>query len=221
MRRKQIAMVAVLSAAAGCLDAVDGAPKVADAVASELSFQPQIVDTPDADDGKLAVTVQIFRGNDFVQLGAGAGITCNGVALPWGALGYAARVPVVAAGGDLVFVHRRAGAMTQLVVKVPDRPTLTSPADGASLARVGQLEIRYVAAGSSGVRPGASDGRVGLAGSEQSDSGVAYLDVTTLRPGEGTIEISRRVVDTQTRTGFQSAHATYTITSAPIHVTWQ
>lgn len=221
MRRKQIVLVAALSAAAGCVDPANGAPKVADAVASELSFQPQIVDTPDADDGQLAVTVQIFHGTDFVQLGAGAVITCNGVALPWGALGYAARVPVVAAGGDLVFVHRRAGAMTQLVIQVPSRPTLTSPADGDSLARVGRLEIRYVAADSSGVRPVASDGKVGVSGQEQADSGVAYLDVAPLRPGEGTIAISRRVVGAQTRTGFQSAYSTYTITSAPIHVTWQ
>jgi len=50
---------------------------------------------------------------------------------------------------------------------------------------------------------------------------MAFLDVTGLRPGGGSVGVARRYVTTQSGSGFQSATVTYTITSLPTPVTWQ
>lgn len=223
MTKLSITMLAVVATcAAGCVDRNASAVTVVDVPAAALSIQPAVVDTdPAPDDGMVPVVVQFYRSNDFVQLGASTAVTCNGAALPWSGLGYAGRVPIVAAGGDFVFVHNRGGVKTQLTLKVPVRPVLSSPVAGASLVRSAKLAIGYAASASAGVRPGASDGTIGISGFEQSDNGTAYLDVSGLRAGAGTIDLSRRVLSVPAGTGFQSVVATYTIASVETQVTWQ
>ena len=194
---------------------------VSDAAAPELEIKPAIIDVdPAPADGKVPVVVQFYDGGAFVQLGATSSVTCNGVALSWNGLGYAERVPIVAAGGNLTFAHVRDGVTTQLAVAVPARPVVMSPTSGATLPRT-RIELRYVAATSAGVRPSASDGTTSVSGSEQPDSGSAMLDVSMLHPGAGTLDLARRVTSTPSGTGFASASATYTISSAPVAVVWQ
>jgi hypothetical protein len=210
----------VLAIWAGC--APGGAETlVADVPASQLSIEPSIIDAdPAPSDGKMPVVVQFFHDNAFVQL-ANTAVTCNGVPLPWGGLGYAARIPVPAAGDSLVFAHMRAGTTTMATIKVPPRPSITSPSSGAMLTRSTSLAIGYTPSTSAGVRPDASDGTVGISGSEQSETGIAYIDVSGLRVGGGTVSLARRYVSLPAGTGFQGVVGTYEISSADIMVTWK
>jgi len=216
-------MLTALSAvAAGCVDSTASGPAIADVAAAELSIQPAIVDDDTAPaDGKVPIVVQFYRGNEFVELASNSVVICNGVPIPWSTVGYAARVPLVAPGGSLAFVHSRAGVTTQAVVKVPPRPVLSSPMEGELLVRSLPLTLHYTASTSAGVRPRASDGKTEVNGNEQPDSGTATLDVGILGPGAGTVQVSRRVTSTPTGTGFASVLATYTIISPITHVTWQ
>jgi hypothetical protein len=215
-----VAGTAAMAGLAGCYSPAGGQP--VDVAASELSIQPAIIDSdPSPSDGKLPVIVQFYRGGGFVQLAGTSTVTCNGIALTWNGLGYAERVPVVAPGGTLAFVHVRGGETAQIAVTVPPRPVVTAPASGASVARTTNLAISYAAAASAGVRPGASDGTSALAGTEQPDTGTATIDVSQLHAGPGTIDISRRIVSTAGGTGFGAVSATYTISSASTHVTWR
>lgn len=208
---------AVVGSAHGC-----GPPVVLDVAASGLEIQPAVLDleaTPS--DGKVPVIVQFFQSGTFVQLATTNSVACNGVVLTWNGLGYAERVPIVAPGGSFAIVHSRGGVNTQVTMTVPARPVVTSPASGASIPRTGGLAIHYIAGMSEGVRPGAGDGTTGLSGAEQPDNGTAMLDVSSLHAGPGTIDISRRIVTSPSGIGFASVVATYTISSADTHITWQ
>ena len=197
-------------------------PTVVDLPASQLAIEPQIIDDdPSPSDGMMPVVVQFFRGNEFVKLAGNVALTCNDTPLLWTGLGYGARIPIPAAGASLVFGHVRAGTTAQLTIKVPPRPVMVSPAAGTTLSRGTNLAIGYQPSSSAGVRPTASDGVIGVGGSEQADNGTAYLDVTGLRAGGGTIALSRRFLSVPTGTGFASVVANYTITSATTQVTWQ
>jgi hypothetical protein len=225
MRLSRIIHVALrICAAIGAVGCYNSATsiEIVDVAASELAIRPSIIDSdPAPSDGKVPVVVQFTRGNAFVQLAASNTVTCNGVALSWNGLGYAERVPIVPAGGSLAVVYARAGVSTQVSVAVPVRPAVTSPASGAVLPRTPSLAIGYPAASSAGIRPGASDGATGLSGAEQPDTGTATLDVSKLRAGPGTVDISRRIVTSSAGAGFASVQITYSISSPAIHVTWQ
>jgi hypothetical protein len=214
-------LTAVLALWAGCVDRSATETKVADVPASQLSLEPSIIDSdPMPSDGMLPVVVQFFHGNEFVQL-ANTAVMCNGVTLPWGGLGYAARVPVPAAGSSMVFTHMRGGTTTMATIKVPPRPVITSPAAGAMLPRTTNLAIGYVPSSSAGVRPDASDSMVAINGAMQSETGTAYLDVSMLHAGAGAVSVARRFVSLPTATGFQGVVVTYTISSPDTAVTWQ
>ena len=214
-------LTAVLAAGAGCVNGSAAETTVADVPASQLSIEPSVIDaSPSPSDGMLPVVVQFFHGNEFVRL-ANTAVMCNGVTLPWGSLGYAARVPVPAAGSSMVFTHVRGGTTTMATIKVPPRPVITSPAAGALLTRTTNLAIGYMPSTSAGVRPDASDGTVGINGSEQSETGTAYLDVSMLHTGAGTVSVARRFVSLPAATGFQGVVVTYTISSPDTAVSWQ
>jgi hypothetical protein len=216
-----MSLTAVVAVGAGCVDRSATETTVADVPASQLSLEPSIIDSdPAPSDGMLPVVVQFFHGNQFVQL-ANTAVMCNGVTLPWGVLGYAARVPVPAAGSSMVFTHMRGGTTTMATIKVPPRPVITSPPAGAMLTRTTNLAIGYVPSTSAGVRPDASDGTVGVNGAEQSETGTAYLDVSMLHAGAGTVSVARRFVSLPAATGFQGVVVTYTISSPDRSVTWQ
>ena len=224
MRTQRMSLLTVVAAAAvgGCMGSNASDPTVVDLPASQLSIEPQIIDDdPAPSDGMLPVVVQFFRGNEFVQLAGNVALTCNDTPLLWTGIGYGARIPVPEAGTSLVFGHVRAGTTAKLTIKVPPRPVMVSPAEGSMLSRSANLPIRYEPAASAGIRPSASDGVIGVGGSEQGDSGTAYLDVSVLHAGGGTIAVSRRFLSVPTGTGFGSVIANYTITSANTQVTWQ
>lgn len=221
-QRMTLLTVLAVAAGGGCIDRNASDPTVVDLPASQVSIEPSVIDAdPAPGDGMLPVVVQFFRNNEFVQLAGNAAVSCNGVPLKWTGLGYGARIPLPAAGTNLVFAHLRAGTTTQVTIKVPPRPELVSPVAGATLTRSANLAIGYVPSASAGVRPSASDGVIGLDGSEQADTGTAYLDVTALHLSAGTIAVSRRFLSVPTGTGFGAVVATYTITSATTQVNWQ
>ena len=206
----------------GCVDPSNGEVPVADVPASQLSIEPTLVDAdPAPPDGQIAVVVQLFHANNYVRLGSGASLSVDGVTLPWSNLGYIGKIPLVGSGGSIVFEHTRAGATTRLTYTVPPRPTIVKPAAGDLVERGTNVTITYVMASSSGVRPSGSDGTNGVSGSEQSETGMAFLDASGLRPGPGTIRLARRIVQSPSGSGFQTSVVTYTITSAPVSVSWQ
>lgn len=208
--------------ATGCVDPSNGEVPVADVPASELSIEPTIVDAdPAPPDGQISVAVQLFHANNFVRLGSGASLSVDGVALPWTTLGYTGKIPLVGAGGSIVFEHTRGGETTRLTYAVPPRPTIVAPAPGDTVERGPNMMINYVAATSSGVRPSGSDGSVGVSGSEQSETGMAFLDTGGLRAGPGNIRLARRIVKSPSGSGFAAAVVTYTVTSAPVSIIWQ
>jgi hypothetical protein len=214
----RIAMIMVLSAWTGCLDS--GVSSV-DVPASQLTIEPTIVDADAAPpDGMVPVVVQFFQANQYVKLSS-ATLTIDNVAVPYGSMGYTARIPMVSSGGVITFTYTRAGVPTSFTYRVPPRPTITSPTTNEVVVRSVNLMISYPSASGQGVRPLASDLSLGTSGSEQTDNGMAFLDVTGLRPGGGSVGVARRYVTTQSGSGFQSATVTYTITSLPTPVTWQ
>lgn len=217
-----ILILIVAAGLAGCVDTNAGSPMVVNAAASDLSIQPSIIDAdPAPSDGMVPIVIQFYQGNTFVELAAGNVVTCNGMPVPIGNLGYTARVPLVAAGGDVVFALTRGTTVTKATVKVPPRPEVMSPIAGASLVRSITFPITYVPTTSAGVRPTASDTAIGLSGSEQPDNGMAVIDVSALRVGSGTVQLSRRYLSVLPGTGFKAAIATYTISSAEVPVSWQ
>lgn len=217
----RIAMLMVLSASTACFDTDLGNVKSVDVPANQLVIEPTIADpVPPASDGTIPVTVQFFQGSDLVKLGS-ATISVNGVAMPYGSMGYATRIPIVAAGGGIMFTYTHAGSTTQFIYRVPPRPTVTSPTANEVVVRSLMLMISYAASTGEAVRPLASDATIGTIGIEQTDNGMAFLDVTGLRPGAGSVSVARRFVTTPSGSGFQSAAVTYTITSLPTPVTWQ
>lgn len=217
----RIALVTVLGVWTGCLDSSLGEVKAVDVPASQLAIEPTILDADAAPpDGMIPVVVQFFHNNDYVRLSS-ATLTINGVAVPFGSMGYSTKIPIVAAGGGITFTYTRAGSTTQFTYRVPPRPTITSPATNDVVVRSANLMITYASANGQGVRPIASDGGLGTTGIEQSDSGMAFLDVTGLQSGPGAVGVARRYVTTPPGSGFQSTAVTYTITSLPTPVTWQ
>ena len=216
----RIAMIMVLGAWTGCLDSSSGV-KAVDVPASQLTIEPTIDDEDSAPaDGKVPVVVQFFEGNEFVKFSS-ATLTINGVVVPYGSMGYAARVPIVAAGNSMTFTYIRAGTTTQFNYRVPPRPTVTSPTTNQVVARSANLVITYVSANGQAVRPLASDTSLGATGVDQTDTGMAFIDVTGLRSGAGTVGVVRRYVTTPPGSGFQSAAVTYAIASVPTPVSWQ
>jgi hypothetical protein len=217
----QIAMIMVLGASTACFDTDLGNVKSVDVPASQLAIEPTLADPePPAADGMIAVVVQFFQGSDYVKLSS-ATLSINGVMVPYGTMGYATRIPLVAAGGSITFTYTRAGTTTQFTYRVPSRPTITSPAANDVVMRSLILPITYPSSTGQAVRPLAADASLGTIGIEQTDNGMATLDVTGLRPGAGTVSLARRFVTTPTGSGFQSAAVTYTITSLPTPVIWQ
>ena len=217
----RIAMIMVLGASTGCLDSGLGDVKSVNVAASELVIEPTIVDADAAPpDGMIPVIVQFFQSNEYVKLSS-ATLSINGVGVPYGSMGYATRIPIVAAGGSITFAYTRAGSVTQFIYRVPSRPSITAPMVNEVVPRTINMMIMYSASTGQAVRPLASDGSLGTSGIEQTDNGMAFLDVTGLRPGAGTVGIARRYVTTSPGSGFQTATVTYTITSLPVPVTWQ
>jgi hypothetical protein len=214
----RIAMIMVLGAWTGC---TESGVKAVDVPASDLVIEPTIIDADAAPpDGMIPIVVQFFRANEYVMLSS-ATLTINGVAVPYGSMGYTTKIPIVAAGGSITFTHTRAATTTQLTYRVPPRPTITSPAANEVVPRMANLMIGYVSGTGLGVRALASDSSLGASGVEQSDNGTAFIDVTGLRPGAGSVGVARRYVASPSNTGFQAASITYTITSLPTPVIWQ
>lgn len=221
----RIALLLVLGGSMGwmgCLDSSLGDVPSVDVPASQLGLEPTIVDaTPTAADGKVPVSVQFFHANQFVRLGSGV-VSVNGVTLPWSTQGYTARIPIVAAGGTITFEYVRGGTTAQAVYHVPPRPEVTTPTTNEVVPRSTNVTVTYVSATSSGVRPTAVDGgAITASGGEQSDNGMAFLDASGLRPGPGSVSVTRRYVNSPSGSGFQTTAVTYSITSLPTPVTWQ
>jgi hypothetical protein len=193
-----------------------------DAPASSLDLVLSVVDTTATpSDGKVAVLAQFSKDGPTADLGAAAKVTCNGVALTFGGVGYEGRVPLVPPGGSYGFVHLRAGTSTTATVIAPPRPVVLSPGAGSAVTRTRSLTIHYQAGAGSSVRATASAGMTAVGGSDQPDSGsYTGLDVTSLRAGAGTVGIVRDLPATLSGTGFRSAEVTFTVASEDVAVSW-
>lgn len=221
MRVLRIAVIMVLGAWAGCVDSSNGGVMSTDSPASRLSIEPTIDDTdPMPADGMVSVVVKFFQSNEYVRLNS-ATVSINGVAIPYSTSGYATRIPVVSSGGAIAFKHVQSGVTTEFTYTVPPRPTVTAPAANELIPRTANLMIDYVSANGHAVRPTAKDASFSTTGIEQSDNGMAFLDVSGLRIGAGSVSVARRYVTTPSGTGFGGATITYTIASLPTPVTWQ
>jgi hypothetical protein len=217
----RIAVIMVLGAWAGCLETSDGGVKSVSSPPSQLSIEPTIVDdNPAPADGMISVVVKIFQANEYVRLST-ANLTVNGVTVPYSTSGYITRIPIVPAGGAIKFAHVQSGVTTAFSYEVPPRPTILSPMPDEVVPRTTNMMINYVAAKAHAVRPSAMGGASGTTGIEQSDSGMAFLDVSGLQPSVGSLTLARRYVATPSGTGFQSVTVTYTINSLPTPVGWQ
>ncbi len=196
-------------------------PPVVDVAASNLDLNISIIDTDASpSDGKVPIIVQFFLNGTYVQLASNATVTCNGVTLTFGGLGYAERVPLVSVGGTYNCAHTRNGVSTNVSVTVPPRPIFTSPSQGASVARSSNLTITYVAGSGSGVRGSAGDGSTGLGGNREPDNGTyTGLDVSSLKAGPGSIGLTREFTLTPSGTGFKSVKISYS-SGSDIKITW-
>ncbi len=196
-------------------------PAVVDEPASNLSATVTIVDTEETpSDGKVPIIIQFFKNGTYVQLAGSAAVTCNGVNLPLGGLGYAERVPIVAAGGTYHCLHSRSAVNTQINVTVPARPVITSPAAGSTVTRSNSLTINYVADGGIGIRGSAGDGSTGLSKDVQNDTGsYTGFDVSSLHAGPGSIGITREFNNNIPAAGFISVQQKYS-SGKSINITW-
>lgn len=199
-------------------------PAVVDEPASNLTVKITVIDIdPTPADSEVAMIVQFFSGGRYVQLASNATVSCNGVNLPLGGLGYSERVPLVAPGGMYRFVHSRNGVNTQVNVTVPPRPVVTSPTAGATVPISNNMTITYVADGGTGMSAGAGDGSTGISSGSAvpPDNGTfTGFNVSALHPGPGSVSITREFVFSVPGTGFSAAEVTYRCTSASVNVTW-
>jgi hypothetical protein len=195
-------------------------PPTVDVPAADLVAKATVIDTESSpSDGKIPIVIQFFSADVFVELAGSTAISCNGVAMPWNGLGYAARIPLVAAGGTYDCRHVRSGVTASMLIIVPARPAILSPGAGASVARSASLAVTYVPGGGSGVRISAGDPSTGLGGNLEPDDGSGTVDVSSLKAGPGSIGIVRESTFTPGGSGFQSASVAYS-SGSRITVTW-
>lgn len=212
-----VGLVAGVGAAGGCEPA-----ETVDALAADLEVTASFIDVDEgAADDKLPVVVQFFQRGAFVQLAGGTAIDCDGVALTWNGLGYAERVPRVAAGGAYVVSHQRDGELARMTVPALPRPVITSPAQGATATRSATFAIAYPSGGGvARVRPAVSGPAGSQAGEEQPDTGTAIVDASAVGAGDGTVTLTRMVEGSVDGTGFAGAKFVYTIDKEH-RVVWQ
>jgi len=198
---------------------------VVDLPASDLDAKIVIGDAdPMPSDGKVLVGVQFFHNGQYVQLGGSATVKCNGTVLPFSALGYLARVPIVPVGGGYTFVHTRGSVTSSIPVTVPPRPVILSPANGATVTRSAGVTITYTADGGSDVTGGASGNNgssaVAMSGNAQPDNGTyTGLNTASFVPGAGSVDLTRKLASTPSGTGFNSVSVQYS-TGSKVNVTW-
>jgi len=197
-------------------------PSVVDEPASNLSATLTVVDiTESPSDGKVPIIMQFFKNGKYVQLASNITVSCNGVNLPLGGLGYAERVPLVATGGKYICVYSRNAVNSQINVTVPARPVVTAPAQGATVARSNNLTINYAADGGTGITGSGSDGATSVGHDTQNDTGTyTGLDVSSLQAGPGTVSITREFKNNIPGTGFISVEVKYTTSRTGNNVTW-
>ena len=196
-------------------------PAVVDEPASNLTATVTVVDVDETpSDGKVPIVIQFFKAGKYVQLASGATVTCNGVNLPLGGLGYAERVPIVAPGGSYNCLHSRAAVNSPINITVPARPVITAPAAGSTVTRSNNLTINYAADGGSGIRGGGGTSSTSQGHDLQNDTGTyTGLDVSGLGAGPGTVYITREFTSNIPGTGFISVELKYS-SSKSINVTW-
>ncbi len=179
-------------------------------------------------DGKLAVFAKFTSNAKPAYLQGDVLVTCNGHALPFDQFwqSYADRVPLQPVGGAYHFRYTLKGQAYGLDATVPARPVITSPKagppnQGAMVVIRKDLSIGYLPDGGAGVDVGAGDGSTGLGSPGlRPDNGLYEgFNVTALKPGPGTLGVTRRFEYAKSGTAFKSATVNYS-SSADLEVTW-
>lgn len=207
---------------APALAACDTTVTPADTSAGKLDVRISVIGSG-ASGSTLPVVMQFLSNGSAVQFTAGETVSCNGVTLDFNGLvvAYAGRAPVLPPGGTYTFVYKRMGTNTSVVVTVPPNPVILTPAVGATVIRTASLTLTYVPDSGASIRGGAGDPATGLSGNTQPDTGTyTGLNVTSMKPGPGTVDIVREFVLSPLSTGFKSAQTTYDA-SGTNAVTWQ
>lgn len=193
------------------------------APASDLAVVVSVIDEPNPSDGKHICVMQVKKAGAIVNsLGGGAAITCNGVPMPFNSLvvGFAERIPVQPVGGTYTFTYSSNGVDTSIPLTVPPRPQITAPPAGSSVARSASFSVAYSGSGGE-VKVTARDAAASAENGFQPATGTyTGLDTSGFVAGPGTLRITRKIENTLSGTGFQSAESNYE-TSSRINVIWQ
>jgi len=198
-------------------------PALYDGPASDLEVQITILDDQYGYSDVPVLAVFHYSGK-MVQIGSSAQVTCNGVELKWTGLAHGARVSRLAVGGKYIFNYSWNGTTTTIEITVPAPPVVTSPTNNSTVTRTNNLSITYVAGNGVGVRGSYSDGSTAIGGSPglQPDNGIyTGIDGTELKPGPGSVGVTREYNQTVPNSGFKSAEYTYDTSSASVKIIFQ
>jgi hypothetical protein len=186
-----------------------------------LEVTIEVDDRAEPAEGEIAVHMRFDTPQGSVDFQSGETVTCNEVALSYdGPRGYSGLVPQVAPGDNYTFVYTRDGKPAKIIVPALQRPVLTNPTVGAAVQRSSSLNISYVAAQGDSICVRADDGIMQTEGLPQADSGTyTQLNVSRLKSGPGSIELTRTVRGTPPRNGFKSVLSKYQVSSS-IDINW-
>ncbi len=175
---------------------------------------------------KIFVSAAIDSGGIPIALNALDTISCDGSPLFYDdAAGvYKGAITQVATGGRFSFSLRDSSGIHFLCdVPVYERPAISNPTSGSTVARSGQFKILYVA----------EPGTIGIASTvranpvtitpetfEPDNGSSAVYDLTTLPPGPGWVQIIRHYQASHADLGFRSIEANYYVGKVS-GVTWQ
>jgi hypothetical protein len=112
--------------------------------------------------------------------------------------------------------------VTALTVPVAERPQITAPLPGARVPRRRDFTVNFVPGGGDHVEVVATDGsdQHRTNGAKPDDGSYRSLDVTGLRPGPGTIRLTRTITTLPRSEGFAPAKVVYRV-AAVIDVIWE
>lgn len=219
-RAALVSTLAVLSTGAltGCT-----ATRLSSEPPEQLEVKATFADLEGAADGKQAVAVQFFEGDELVELSSGPTIRCNGVELARTGLGYVGRVTQVPSGGMYVIEHALREEKVEMKVTVPPRPVITAPARNAQLVRAKSQDIEVMPLLSTGGLSVMASA-VGPGGDAQSpwqaDNGRITITTEAVGVGAGTLSVIREHAGTSTGSGFGAASFKYEI-ETKLPVVWQ
>lgn len=179
--------------------------------------------TPTPSDGKVIVGMQFMSGGQVANVGTNVA-TCDGVNLTQNALlgnAYAERVPLRAPGQQYHFAYQHGGTTVTVDVPAPARPTITSPAPNAQVARSTTFTVTYPPGSGAAVIVSTDSSQGSNEHGEQPDTGTyGNINTTGVAAGAGSVALKRVFRQTLAGTAFKSATSEVTTMSGRVPITW-